>query len=26
MWYCGQCMSCKTRCPREILPDGLLWH
>jgi len=23
IWYCGQCMSCKTRCPRENVP-GLL--
>jgi len=23
IWYCGQCMSCKTRCPRDNAP-GLL--
>jgi heterodisulfide reductase subunit C len=23
IWYCGQCMSCKTRCPRDNTP-GLL--
>jgi heterodisulfide reductase subunit C len=23
IWYCGQCMSCKTRCPRSNVP-GLL--
>jgi len=23
IWFCGQCMSCKTRCPRENVP-GLL--
>lgn len=23
IWYCGQCMSCKTRCPRANIP-GLL--
>lgn len=23
IWYCGQCMSCKTRCPRENCP-GLI--
>ena len=25
IWYCGECMSCKTRCPREILLHWLLW-
>jgi heterodisulfide reductase subunit C len=23
IWYCGECMSCKTRCPRENVP-GLI--
>ena len=23
IWYCGQCLSCKTRCPRGNIP-GLL--
>jgi len=23
IWYCGQCMSCKTRCPRDNVP-GLI--
>lgn len=23
IWYCGQCLSCKTRCPRENVP-GLI--
>jgi heterodisulfide reductase subunit C len=23
IWYCGECMSCKTRCPRDNTP-GLL--
>lgn len=21
IWYCGECMSCKTRCPRGNAPD-----
>lgn len=24
IWYCGQCMSCKTRCPRGNAPGGLI--
>ena len=24
IWYCGQCMSCKTRCPRGNVPGELI--
>jgi heterodisulfide reductase subunit C1 len=24
IWYCGECMSCKTRCPRDNTPELLL--
>lgn len=24
IWYCGQCMSCKTRCPRGNVPGTLI--
>ena len=24
IWYCGQCMSCKTRCPRGNVPAALI--
>jgi len=24
IWYCGQCMSCKTRCPRDNVPGMLV--
>jgi heterodisulfide reductase subunit C1 len=24
IWYCGQCMSCKTRCPRENVPGFII--
>jgi heterodisulfide reductase subunit C len=24
IWYCGQCMSCKTRCPRGNVPGSLI--
>ena len=24
IWYCGQCMSCKTRCPRGNIPGMLI--
>lgn len=24
IWYCGQCMSCKTRCPRNNCPGTLI--
>lgn len=24
IWYCGQCMSCKTRCPRDNTPGMLI--
>lgn len=24
IWYCGQCMSCKTRCPRGNIPGSLI--
>jgi len=24
IWYCGQCMSCKTRCPRGNVPGALI--
>ena len=24
IWYCGQCMSCKTRCPRQNVPGMLI--
>lgn len=24
IWYCGQCMSCKTRCPRNNIPGTLV--
>lgn len=24
IWYCGQCMSCKTRCPRGNVPGMLI--
>lgn len=24
IWYCGECMSCKTRCPRGNVPGGLI--
>lgn len=24
IWYCGQCMSCKTRCPRNNIPGTLI--
>ncbi len=24
IWYCGQCMSCKTRCPRNNIPGSLI--
>ncbi len=24
IWYCGQCMSCKARCPRENVPGMLI--
>ena len=24
IWYCGECMSCKTRCPRSNTPGGVI--
>lgn len=24
IWYCGECMSCKTRCPRSNTPGGII--
>ena len=24
IWYCGECMSCKTRCPRCNTPGGII--
>ena len=24
IWYCGECMSCKTRCPRENTPGQII--
>lgn len=24
IWYCGECMSCKTRCPRGNTPGGII--
>ena len=24
IWYCGQCMSCKPRCPRGNVPGALI--
>lgn len=24
IWYCGECMSCKTRCPRGNTPGGVI--
>ncbi|MBO7248245.1 MAG: 4Fe-4S dicluster domain-containing protein, partial [Bacteroidaceae bacterium] len=24
IWYCGQCMSCKTRCPRGNVPGAVI--
>lgn len=24
IWYCGQCMSCKTRCPRNNIPGTMI--
>ena len=24
IWYCGECMSCKTRCPRCNTPGGVI--
>jgi heterodisulfide reductase subunit C1 len=24
IWYCGQCMSCKTRCPRNNIPGMII--
>ncbi|MBU1014476.1 MAG: 4Fe-4S dicluster domain-containing protein [Bacteroidetes bacterium] len=24
IWYCGQCMSCKTRCPRGNVPGSII--
>lgn len=24
IWYCGQCMSCKTRCPRNNVPGTMI--
>ena len=24
IWYCGECMSCKTRCPRANTPGGII--
>lgn len=26
IWYCGECMSCVTRCPRKMHQDLLLWR
>lgn len=26
IWYCGECMSCITRCPRKMRRDWLSWH